>query len=314
MPNFEPPSPRASRLLTALITVARYILGLVILTYGISKLGNYQFQVSSWAYAQPLIKTSGKMLIWAALGYQPWFQFLLGACETIPGLLLLSQRTWRLGALLLFPVLLNVVLMNFALDLWRDTQIISSVLLLLNLFLLASNHRLYRSFVAALTPPPTPFRNRRVQLAATATAILVPVMAMGAFWIFGMMPITREMEKIADFVGTRQINGAGMWGVDKITIGSHEIPGAPDRRIYFDIFMKCGYKSGLEESLGSFKASRGEHSISISGLSLGGGSSDIGGTYTLKDKVLIIEGQRSGQPVEIVLHWLNWGPMLPFRR
>lgn len=310
----QPVRPRSSRLLTILITIARYLLGLAILTYGISKLLNIQFQVSSWTYAHPLLKTSGSMLTWAFLGYQPWFQFLLGVFETVPGLLLLSRRTWRLGALLLLPVLLNVVLINFALELWRDTQIISSVLLLLNLFLLACDLPMYRSFLAAMLPAPTPFRSRRVRVVATVAAILVPVLAMGAFWVFAMMPGIRDMAEIADFVGTRQINGSGTWGVDRIAIGGQDIPGTPDRRLHFDIFMKCGYKSGLEESLGTYKASRVGHSVTISGLSLGGDSSAIAANYTLQDKVLKIEGQRSGQAVEIVLHRLNWGPMLPFGR
>jgi hypothetical protein len=310
----QPVRPRSFRLLTLLITIARYLLGLDILIYGISKLSNLQFQVSPWTYAHPLIQTSGSMLTWAFLGYQPWFQFLLGVFETIPGLLLLGRRTWRLGALLLFPVLSNVVLINYALDLWRDTQIISSVLLLLNLFLLACDLPRYRSFLAALLPAPTPFRNRSVHVVATVAAILVPILAMGAFWVLAEMPADRTMAEIADFVGTRQINGAGTWAVDRIAIGGHDIPGAPDRRLYFDIFMKCGYKSGLEESLGTYKASRGGHSLTISGLSLGGDSSPIAANYALQDKVLKIEGQRSGQPVEMVLHRLNWGPMLPFGR
>lgn len=310
----QPVLRRSSRLLTILITIARYLLGLGILTYGISKLANFQFQVSPWTYAHPLIKTSGSMLTWAFLGYQPWFQFLLGVFETVPGLLLLSRRTWRLGALLLFPVLLNVVLINYALELWRDTRIISSILLLLNFFLLACEFPMYRSFLAALLPAPTRFRNRRVQAVGTVAAILVPALAMGAFWVLAEMPADRSMAEIEDFVGTRQINGAGTWGVDRIAIGGRDIPGAPDRRLYFDIFMKCGYKSGLEESLGTYKSSRSGHSVTISGLSLGGDSSPIAANYALQDKVLKIEGQRSGQPVEIVLHRLNWGPMLPFGR
>ena len=304
----------SSRALTAFITIVRYLLGLAILTYGISKLYNVQFQVSAWTYAHPLNQTSGSMLTWAFLGYEPWFQFVLGVFETIPGLLLLSRRTWRLGALLLFPVLLNVVLINFALDLWHDTKVIGSILLLLNLSLLACDLPRYRSILAALLPAPTPFKNRRVQAAATVAAILVPIVAIGCFWFFGMMPINRAMAEIVDFVGIRQINGAGTWGVDRIAIGGHEIAGAPDRRFYFDIFMKCGYRSGLTESLGTFTASRAGHSVNISGLSLGGGSSPIVATYTLQDKVLKIEGNRSGQPVEILLHRLNWGPMLPFGR
>jgi uncharacterized membrane protein YphA (DoxX/SURF4 family) len=309
----NPPSGN-SRPLTLFITIARYLLGLGILTYGISKLLNDQFQVSAWTYDQPMIQVPGSMLTWAFLGYEPWFQFLLGVCETIPGLLLLSRRTWRIGALLLFPVLLNVVLMNFALDLWRDTRIISSVLLLLNLFLLACDLPLYRSFLAALMPSVAPFRNRRMQIAAIASAILVPIVAIACFWILGMMPLNRAMAQIVDFVGIRQINGAGAWGVDRITIAGQDIPGEPDRRMYFDIFMKCGYRSGLEKSLGNFTANRDKHALTIIDLTLGGDSSPIIGTYTLQGRSLTIEGQRSGQPVEIVLHRLNWGPMLPFGR
>jgi hypothetical protein len=290
------------------------VLGLAILTYGISKLFNFQFQVSAWTYAHPVIQTSGSMLTWAFLGYEPWFQFLLGVFETVPGLLLLTRRTWRLGALLLFPVLLNVVLINFALDLWHDTKVISSILLLLDLSLLACDHSRYRSFLAELLPKPTPFRNRPARVAATVAAILVPVVAMGCFWIFGMMPMNRTAAEIADLVGVRQINGAGTWGVDRITIGGQEIAGAPDRRFYFDVFMKCGYKSGLTESLGTFTASRSSHSVTISGLPLGGDSSLIVATYTLQGKALKIDGNRGGQPVEILLHRLNWGPMLPFGR
>ena len=309
----HPPSVN-SRPLTLLITIARYLLGLGILTYGISKLLNDQFQVSAWTYDQPMIQVPGSMLTWAFLGYQPWFQFLLGVCETIPGLLLLSRRTWRLGALLLFPVLLNVVLMNFALDLWRDTRIISSILLSLNLFLLACDLPLYRSFLVALMPPSPAFRNRPMQVAATASAILVPIVAIACFWILSMMPANRDMAQIVDFVGIRQINGAGAWGVDRITIAGQDIPGAPDRRMYFDIFMQCGYRSGLEKSLGSFTASRDKHTLNITNLTLGGDSSPILATYTLQGKVLAIEGQRGGHPVEILLHRLNWGPMLPFGR
>ncbi len=138
---------------------------------------------------------------------------------------------------------------------------------------------------------------------------------MGCFWFFGMMPGYRAMGEIVDFVETRQINGAGTCRVwTEFTIGGHEVTGEPNRRFYFDVFMKCGYKSGLTESLGTFTASRGGHSVNITGLSLGGDSSLIVATYTLQDKVLKIEGQRGGQPVEIVLHRLNWGPMLPFGR
>ncbi len=295
-----------------LITIARYLLGILILTYGISKLANGQITVSAWTYAQPLIRTSGAMLTWAFLGYQPWFQFLLGVLETVPGLLLLFRRTWRLGALLLLPVMLNVVLMNYAFELWQDTRILSAVLLAINIFLLACDLPMYRSFLAKLMPKPEPIKNGRTRLAATVAAVVVPLACLSAYQIGIMNPAFAKFANLSDFTGVRQINGAGTWGVNRIAIGGHEIPGASDRRFYFDIWMKCAYKSGLDQSTGTFKASRKEHTIDIAGLSLGGDSSPISAHYTVDGKVLKIEGQRNGQPVDIQLQRLNWGPMTPW--
>jgi uncharacterized membrane protein YphA (DoxX/SURF4 family) len=313
-PTNSQPQPHYSRTLTVFITIARYFLGLVILTYGISKLDNFQIQVSAWSYDHPLVQAPGRVLAWAYLGYQPWFQFLLGVFETVPSLLLLTRRTWRLGALLLLPVMLNVVLTNYALDLWPDTKIFSCALLFINLFLVACDLPLYRSFLAMLMPPPLPFRSPRRRIAATTAAILVPVALMACFWFFALAPANRKMANNSDLIGVRQINGAGAWGVDRITIAGQDIPGEPNRRMYFDLFMKCGYKSGLTESLGTFTVTRATHAITISGVSLGSDSSPIIGTYSLQGKVLKIDGQRNGQPVEIILHRLSWGPMLPFGR
>ena len=232
--------------------------------------------------------------------------------ETVPGLLLLFRRTWRLGALLLFPVMLNVVLINYALELWLDTRIVSSVLLALNIFLLACDIPMYRSFLLALLPRPEPLRSRRVQIAAGVATFVVPVAILVAFWIAFMGPAFTLFDNYAELTGVRQINGAGTWGVDRIALAGKEIPGPADRRFYFDIFKKCAYKSGLEQSTGKLEVSRSAHTLTISELSLGGDVSPIAGTYTLDGKILKIAGQRNGQPVEIVLHRLNWGPMLPF--
>ena len=306
------PATRRPVALTVSITIARYVLGIVIITYGIGKLANGQMTVSSWTYAQPLIRTSGAMLTWAFLGYQPWFQFLLGVLETIPGVLLLFRRTWRLGALLLFPVMLNVVLINFALELWLDTRIVSSVLLSLNTFLLLCDLPMYRSFLAAILPRPEPLRSRGARGAATIAAVVVPVVSLVAFWMVFMSPAFTLFDNYSELTGVRQINGAGTWGVDRITIGGREIPGAADRRFYFDIFKKCAYKSGLEQSTGTLQVDRRAHTISISGLMLGGDASQINAAYNLDGNALIITGQRNGQPVEIILHRLKWGPMLPW--
>lgn len=117
--------------------ILRYFLGFVMMIYGLTKIMKTQFVIlpfSSWV--MPLEELHGYEIAWAFLGYSSWFTILLGFLEFIPAVLLLFRKTHYLGALLLFPVLLNVVLINFALDLWNDTKLISILLLSINLFLL----------------------------------------------------------------------------------------------------------------------------------------------------------------------------------
>src|SRR5215467_4145510 len=126
----------SSRVGYATMTVARLFLGLAMMPYAIDKLLVYQFKVPAWNYAQPLGATAGHTLVWATYGYSPLLQMLLGLFELIPALLLLNVRTRRLGALFMFPVLLNVVLINFSLDLWGNTKIASFTFLAVNVFLI----------------------------------------------------------------------------------------------------------------------------------------------------------------------------------
>ena len=122
--------------------------------YFISKLFNYQFQVQPWGYAQPLGEIGGITLTWAFLGYQPWFQFLIGVLEAIPALLLLFRRSRRAGALLMLVMVLNVALMNYAMDLWHDTRVIATVFLMMNIYLLACDWPVWRNIAIQLFPRP----------------------------------------------------------------------------------------------------------------------------------------------------------------
>src|SRR5215831_13612339 len=103
-----------------------------------------------------------------------WLQCLLGVLETLPTLLLFFRRTWRLGALLLLPVLLNVVLINFAMDLWDDTKKISATLLILNLGLLACSFPAYRSFLGGLLSRPQPVQYHPWRIVGQIAEIAIP--------------------------------------------------------------------------------------------------------------------------------------------
>ena len=127
--------------------LAAYLLGLTMIPYALTKLFRTQFIVLPFhQWSEPLKDISGTTLTWAFLGYSPWFTVLLGLLELVPSVLLLFRKTRLLGAILLLPVVLNVFLINVALDLWQNTQIISGGLLLLNITVLLFHFPLLKAF------------------------------------------------------------------------------------------------------------------------------------------------------------------------
>lgn len=119
------------------LAIARYNLSFWLIPYAVSKILLTQFVLLPFdKWREPLEQLSGPNLAWAFLGHASWFQISLGFLELIPAVLLLFRRTSLLGAILLLPIMLGVVSINYALDLWDTTKEISSLLLLANIFIL----------------------------------------------------------------------------------------------------------------------------------------------------------------------------------
>lgn len=117
-------------------TIVRYALGIIMFSYGLIKILRIQFILPSSIYEEALKNIDGVTLTWAFLGYSPWFSILLGFLEAIPAVLLLFQKTKLLGALLLFPVLINVFFINVAYGFLSYMQLLSGGLLLMNIIIL----------------------------------------------------------------------------------------------------------------------------------------------------------------------------------
>jgi hypothetical protein len=300
---------RRARIALVAMTLARLILALGMMPYCISKLFDYQFQVSAWNYARPLGELPGPILTWAFLGYSPVFQFLMGVFETIPTLLLLSTRTRRLGALLLFPVLLNVVMINYFLDLWPGTKMISSVLLGFNIFLILYDLPLYLSLLKRLISAPVPIASARLRMTSNVAAVAIPAVLIGAFaYYFFHEQVGVEVVSMQDFIGTRQINRAGTWQVEFIKVSGRPVAMASGSLFYFDFTHRCVYSNGDRPSFGRFKVDRSQHSFEITGIPVVGSSAAIRGNYKLDGQKLLLEGQRDNQPISLLLirHWGNY--------
>jgi hypothetical protein len=119
-------------------SIARYALAAIMLRYSVMKICGMQFVTvlpfSSWG--QSLEHLSGYQLTWAFLGHSYRFGVLMGIFEFVPACLLLFRRTAFAGAILMLPMTVGILMVNYSMDLWSNTKTISLVLLALNIIIL----------------------------------------------------------------------------------------------------------------------------------------------------------------------------------
>ena len=122
------------KLFALLRVYVRYVLALTMLGYGFSKVFRLQFPE---LHTSRLIQTYGDSspmgLLWNFMGYSGPYTIFSGLAEAVGGMLLFFRRTTSLGALLLIPVIANIVILNFCYDV--PVKLYSSNLLLMAIFL-----------------------------------------------------------------------------------------------------------------------------------------------------------------------------------
>ncbi|MHB1959098.1 MAG: hypothetical protein ACYCO5_08705 [Acidobacteriaceae bacterium] len=92
----------------------RYYAAFTLLGYGFAKLMGAQFTVLDSQLAKPMGDVAGFWLTWYYFGYSPVYSTII-ACTQIAGAVLLCfRRTTLLGALILLPVMVNIV----CVDIW----------------------------------------------------------------------------------------------------------------------------------------------------------------------------------------------------
>ena len=98
--------------LSRILAVAgRLFVGGVFLLYGLLKLSGGQFIPGDFAFDS---RTDNPVvLVWHFYGYSPVYHRFIGAAECLPAVLLLWPRTAALGAVLAFPVAVNIAVMDW---------------------------------------------------------------------------------------------------------------------------------------------------------------------------------------------------------
>jgi len=120
------------------IGTQRYILAILMVLYGADKiLGNF-FDYQLFALDSKLSDVSEFQLTWFYYGKNHWQELFTGIMEFVPGLLLLSRRTYYVAAMILLPVTAQVFLLNLFFKIGGITFPAATILLACNLYIIYS--------------------------------------------------------------------------------------------------------------------------------------------------------------------------------
>ncbi|MCD1115665.1 DoxX family protein [Chryseobacterium turcicum] len=114
------------------------LFGLMFINAGLNKFFNYM----------PMEKPSPEQMeLFAAFGKIFWLMPLVGIVEIIGGLLFIFPKTRALGAIVILPVMVGIVIHNFMMDKSTMGMSIAGVLFLINLWIIIDNKEKYRDLL-----------------------------------------------------------------------------------------------------------------------------------------------------------------------
>lgn len=205
------------RLAAAAIVVLRYVLGQAMLRYGFSKIFKLQFpDLQPGRLEERIGEMSPMGLVWTFMGYSRPYTMFAGFAEAIGGALLLWRRTATIGALVIIPVMTNVVLLNFCYDV--PVKVYSTELLVMAIVIASPSFRRLLGAVLGRAVAEVPPRVRMSPLGEWTRRIAA--LALTAAIAAGLY---------VQFSGRPDVNGHGhelygAWAVDTFTADGVEHP------------------------------------------------------------------------------------------
>ncbi|HET6255309.1 MAG TPA: hypothetical protein VFE32_14605 [Puia sp.] len=136
--------------------------------FGWQKLFHLQFFTPLGRLDEPFNSFPGEALTWAYFGHSYPFTCVVGLFQILGAFLLLFRRTRLFGAILLFPVLLNIVLLNVFYDFPAGDLVHALILVIALLYLILQD---YRRLAAFFFPPSG--RSKGYSGAVPAAAVIV---------------------------------------------------------------------------------------------------------------------------------------------
>jgi hypothetical protein len=288
-----------TRLSAWFLVFLRFALGGQMLFYGIAKVIPTQMPTPPLdALLRPFGDLSPASVLWLQVGSSHPYEIMLGAIETLGGLLLFLPRTATLGALLSLLSMVQVFMLNMSFDV--PVKILSFHLLLMSLVLLAPQLRRLANVLVLQRPsrpttqPPLFANGRANRIAASAQV------ALGIWVLIGCVQIGWEAWR--EYGGGRpKPELYGIWSVRNFTADGKNLPplttdGNRWQRLVFDepdavIYQKMD---------GELVASTVKVDIAARTIAL----PELGATFTfdrLSPDRLRLDGQLDGRAVTMSL-------------
>jgi hypothetical protein len=280
------------RLFLLLHAFLRYSLAFQIGTYGAAKLLTIQFQLPEYVQDMPVGRFNGIMLTWYYFSYSKGMAWIVGLLQCAGGALLVFRRTELAGALLLLPVLINIVLINLFYDIQLAAFINSLLFTGICLYLVylhagwirAALRQWYQP-LPGLSAAPGKFSN--------GMKWMLRLLAIAGPW--GLLLLLETL--LAPPATTLK----GVWVLQEQTVNDSIRPLVVDtvslKRLYIQSASSAHLKKGDYFYGGAFAVNEKDHSLR---LSVYASKDSLEGNYTLKDSILTINGKRNGNPVKYV--------------
>lgn len=99
----------ADKIYAWLYAIIRYAVALDLSIFGWKKFFHLQFIVPDNISSLPMNQQSGEVLTWFYFGHSYAFGCIVACLQLLGGAMLLFRKTWLLGAIILFTLLLNIM-------------------------------------------------------------------------------------------------------------------------------------------------------------------------------------------------------------
>lgn len=185
------------------VAMVRYWLAISLAEYGMSKIMHWQFNMGSYLQDVPLRDLRPMQLTWYYFGFSYTYACIVGCIQLLGSLLLLFRRTFLLAAMMLLPVLANIVMIDIFFQV-APMALLNAIAYTTGLLFLILLHwkPLHAVFLQAGMALP-----HRIPRWFKYSSILLGIGALA--WIFATK-------------GPESDHGlAGKWNVDSILIGGH---------------------------------------------------------------------------------------------